>query len=419
MEEKNCKLLFEYLRDILYDPKVKTLDVNELDEPYQKLGLGLNYLERAVKEMKAYSAALSKGDLSGFTPSRENFLCENLKSIHANLNHLTWQAKQVAKGDYSQTVSYLGEFSEAFNTMTKQLREREMILERKAEAEKRHAEMAESYNQLLMELIARSEEEILVTSLDGQEVFYCNRAVDVKKRGIYRICMEQTARIADGEHGQLESYEWDWEAEDSEDRFYRITTGMMKWQGRKAYTHIIQEVTETRRREEQLKVDAHHDKLTGGGNRFFFQEKADELLATGERLIFCYCDLDHLKYVNDTFGHSEGDWYIRHFAETVQDYIRKGDVFARIGGDEFCIILRNCPVSIARDKVHRVQHEFSSDCGKPYAMSFSCGIVEVPKAHEETSSETILEEADRIMYQQKREHKKIYQEEMGSTPEKG
>ena len=48
MEEKNCKLLFEYLRDILYDPKVKTLDVNELDEPYQKLGLGLNYLERAV-----------------------------------------------------------------------------------------------------------------------------------------------------------------------------------------------------------------------------------------------------------------------------------------------------------------------------------------------------------------------------------
>lgn len=80
--------------------------------------------------------------------------------------------------------------------------------------------------------------------------------------------MEQTARIADGEHGQLESYEWDWEAEDSEDRFYRITTGMMKWQGRKAYTHIIQEVTETRRREEQLKVEAHHDKLTGGGNRF-------------------------------------------------------------------------------------------------------------------------------------------------------
>ncbi|MFR7901198.1 MAG: hypothetical protein ACLU6Y_16235 [Ruminococcus sp.] len=42
-------------------------------------------------------------------------MCENLKNMHSNLNHLTWQAKQVAKGDYSQTVSFLGEFSEAFN----------------------------------------------------------------------------------------------------------------------------------------------------------------------------------------------------------------------------------------------------------------------------------------------------------------
>lgn len=418
MEERNCKILFEYLRDILYDPKVKPLDVNCLDEPFQKLGMGLNYLEKAVKEMKVYSAALSRGELSGFTPSRDNFLCENLKNIHANLNHLTWQAKQVAKGDYSQTVSYLGEFSEAFNKMTEQLREREQILEHKAEAEKRHAEMAESYNQLLMELIARSEEEILVTSLDGQEILYCNRATDIKERGIYRICMEQTSRVVDGGNGQPDSYEWDWEAEDSENRFYHITTGMMKWQGQKAYTHIIQEVTETRRREEQLKVEAHQDKLTGIGNRFFFQEKADELLESGDKLVFCYCDLDHLKYINDNLGHAEGDWYIRHFAESVQDYIRKGDVFARIGGDEFCIILRNCPVNVAKDKVHRIQHEFSSDCGKPYAMSFSCGIVEVPKEHENLSADIILQEADRIMYQQKREHKKIYQEELTGIPEK-
>ncbi len=103
--------MFEYLRDLLYTiPKVKTLDIECLDEPFQKLGLGLHYLEMAVKEMKACSAALSKGDLSSFKPARENFLCENLKNIHANLNHLTWQAKQVAKGDYSQTVSYLGNF---------------------------------------------------------------------------------------------------------------------------------------------------------------------------------------------------------------------------------------------------------------------------------------------------------------------
>ena len=82
--------------------------------------------------MKRYSAEISKGNLSIEAPGRDNFLCENLKNIHANLNHLTWQAKQVAKGDYSQSVSYLGEFSEAFNTMTKQLKEREEELEEEA-----------------------------------------------------------------------------------------------------------------------------------------------------------------------------------------------------------------------------------------------------------------------------------------------
>ena len=125
MEDKNCDLLFEYLRSILYDSTVKPLDIDQLEVPYQKLGMGLRFLDNAVQEMKDYSEALSRGKLSAPVPPRDNFLCENLKNMHANLNHLTWQAKQVAKGDYSQTVSFLGEFSEAFNTMTRQLKERE------------------------------------------------------------------------------------------------------------------------------------------------------------------------------------------------------------------------------------------------------------------------------------------------------
>ena len=165
MENRNCEQLFEYLRSILYDTKVQPLDLEKLDEPYQKLGMGLQYLDKMIQEMKAYSAALSKGDLSGTIATRGNSLCDNLKNIQANLNHLTWQAKQVAKGDYSQTVSYLGEFSDAFNTMTAQLRERENALRLEAEVEKHHADMAESYNALLLDLISGSEEEIIVTNV--------------------------------------------------------------------------------------------------------------------------------------------------------------------------------------------------------------------------------------------------------------
>ena len=54
MEDKNCALLFEYLRSILYDSKVKPLDLEALDEPYRKLGMGLQYLEQAVRVMTRF-----------------------------------------------------------------------------------------------------------------------------------------------------------------------------------------------------------------------------------------------------------------------------------------------------------------------------------------------------------------------------
>ena len=118
MEDKNSELLFEYLRSILYDKKFSRLMWNNSMNLFGSLAGDCSIFAKTFTETKQYASSLSRGNLSVQPPPRENFLCENLKNIHANLNHLTWQAKQVAKGDYSQTVSYLGEFSEAFNTMT-------------------------------------------------------------------------------------------------------------------------------------------------------------------------------------------------------------------------------------------------------------------------------------------------------------
>ena len=99
MADQNCDILFSYLRSILYDDRVQRPDLNSLDPSFAKLGQGMMYLEEAVSEMKKNTASLSKGELSEFHPSRENPLCGNLKNIHANLEHLTWQAVQVAHGD--------------------------------------------------------------------------------------------------------------------------------------------------------------------------------------------------------------------------------------------------------------------------------------------------------------------------------
>ena len=284
MEEKNCEILFEYLRDIIYDSENAKLDLEQLDEPFWKLGKGLQYLDKAVKEVKHYSAEISKGNLSIEAPGRDNFLCENLKNIHANLNHLTWQAKQVAKGDYSQSVSYLGEFSEAFNTMTKQLKERE----------------------------------------------------------------------------------------------------------------------------EELEEEAYRDKLTGIGNRHLFHERAETMLATGEKIVFCYCDLDHLKYVNDHFGHQEGDRYLLYFVETVKENIRPGDLFVRLGGDEFWVVLLNCSQETMQEKFRNIHEAFRREGAGDYPKSFSYGIIELPERHDIVSTDEILQRADEVMYEYKRKHKEKY-----------
>lgn len=292
MANRNCDILFEYLRSILYDSHVKKLDLDELEEDYKKLGMGLQYLAKAVREMKEYSESLSKGNLSVQAPGRENFLCENLKNIHANLNHLTWQAKQVAKGDYSQSVSYLGEFSEAFNTMTRQLKDREQALLDQAEREK-----------------------------------------------------------------------------------------------------------------EELVEEAHSDMLTGVGNRYFFKDKIDRLLESGERLVFCYCDLDHLKYINDSYGHQEGDWYIKRFVDIVKSVIREEDVFARLGGDEFCVVMAGCTKAVAQKKFENILNEFEKYQGKEYPKSFSFGIVELLPGDRFESVDDIMKEADKLMYKHKSRNK--------------
>lgn len=295
MEDKNCALLFEYLRSILYDSKVEPLDLEALDEPYRKLGMGLQYLEQAVREMKAYSAALSTGNLNDCYPSRTNPLCENLKNIQANLNHLTWQAKQVAKGDYSQTVSYLGEFSEAFNTMTAQLKEREAALRREAQLEKEYADALEKEVSL--------------------------------------------------------------------------------------------------------------DPLTQIGNRHSFNENLDKLLKTDSEFVFCFCDLDHLKYVNDTFGHAEGDRYLCRFTELVKLHLRVSDFFARVGGDEFCILLKNCPLALAQRELTDIQESFLKDSSPRYPQNFSFGLVHLPKGHGALDPAELLLQADASMYEQKKLHK--------------
>ena len=410
MEKDNCELLFEYLRSILYDQQIHALDVKELDEPYQKLGKGLAFLQQAVEEMLAYTEALSRGNLSGAYPSRDNFLCVNLKNLHANLNHLTWQAKQVASGDYSQHVSYLGEFSEAFNTMTAQLKERETQLKEEAQKVQKRAQVIEEYNDLLVEMTRRRKEWIVVVDAQNRDIVYCNKRKD-EKRIDPEFCEKCRHRLSfrndilnwqDSEQYKV------WEAGDEEQGYYRITTFHIEWRGQNAYAHIVVDITDEKQAANRLNSKAYMDPGTGIHNRLFFDEYMESVLEEGREVTLCYLDLDGLKYVNDHYGHNQGDNYIRSFVSLMKSSVRSTDIFARIGGDEFCVVIPEVEKETAEKKFAELLELFVAENKEEYPVSFSYGVVEIRRIGKRMTLEEIIKTADAQMYECKRRNKERY-----------
>ena len=87
--------------------------------------------------------------------------------------------------------------------------------------------------------------------------------------------------------------------------------------------------------------------------------------------------------------------------------IREKDVFARIGGDEFCILLKGCPEHVARAKAIQMQADFAAGNEEAYPKSFSFGIVQIPKGHGKVELDLVLQQADQAMYEQKKAHKRM------------
>ena len=398
---KDCEVLFEYMRGILYDSWIENFEVSKLSEPFKDLGRGLQIMQNAVNELVAYSAELSKGNLSVEFPKEYNFLCENLKNLHANLNHLTWQAQQVTKGDYSQHVAFLGDFSDAFNEMTRQLKEREEQLKEVAAKAERRAEMIEGYNEFLIEMLSRRKEWLLVVDRDSKEVIYCNKR---KQVGGIDSSFCQTCKRRLSFHTDL--LNWDgkeqykvWEMEGEAGTSYRVTSFQMEWRERSSYVHVVIDITDEKRNARHLDSEAYHDPLTGAKNRRFFEEYMGIVLRDELDATLCYLQLDGLEYVNETFGHQEGDAYIQGFVEIVKKNFRGGDTFARIGGDEFCVVLSGNMAELINRKLAEIMKEFQEEVYKKYQCSFSYGVLEIEGKENKLTLEEIMEKADDVVYE--------------------
>jgi hypothetical protein len=108
------------------------IDIEKLDnEIAHELGEMLNQLIDFMLEIQEVIIPLSQGELHDIKLQSKNFLASPFKELHSRLLHLTWQAAQVANGDYEQRVDFMGDFSEAFNSMIISLDHNEKLLKKK------------------------------------------------------------------------------------------------------------------------------------------------------------------------------------------------------------------------------------------------------------------------------------------------
>lgn len=155
------------------------------------------------------------------------------------------------------------------------------------------------------------------------------------------------------------------------------------------------------------RAEARVDSLTQLYNRLWANETLESEIHRAERhgssLALLMLDLDGLKTVNDTFGHAAGDSALRHVANRVRTVLRQSDVAARVGGDEFLILLPETSLDGAQEVARRILLSIRDDApryqGAPLIISCSIGVAEWRTG---MSPANLLEQADTVMYQAKK-----------------
>jgi diguanylate cyclase len=161
---------------------------------------------------------------------------------------------------------------------------------------------------------------------------------------------------------------------------------------------------------ERLHHQAFHDGPTGLPNRCLYVERVDAALAAGGPVAVMLIDLDDFKLVNDQWGHAAGDALLREVARRLQGCLRADDTVARIGGDEFAVLLApggpDDPAEVAARIIRAVETPVTVDGGGTARVGASIGIA-IASAHTR-DGDALLSEADHAMYEVKRDGKGSY-----------
>lgn len=211
-----------------------------------------------------------------------------------------------------------------------------------------------------------------------------------------------------------------------EDREYRIIDGQgqIRWLSDKCFitrnaepgerviiVGIAEDITEKKLLESELQRLATTDALTQSSNRRHFFECANrefELARLqGGPLAFLLLDIDDFKCINDTYGHPQGDVVLQRIADSGRVTLRKGDLFGRIGGEEFAAVFPGCDPDMAHQVAQRLQRDIQrlifEHEGQTFGITLSQGLTNLTP--EDENLDSLFARADAAMYEAKRQGK--------------
>lgn len=403
-------------------------------------------LHAELLELRRFVMDIAGGNLSMST-NIKGYTAGALKTLQANLKHMTWQTQMIATGDFSQRLDFMGEFSNAFNSMTAQLEESlctirnnkeelrrinaglQREIERREQTQAALADREAHYRNLtetmkdvvwildtetlhfsyvspsVVRLRGFTPEEIMTQPLDAamtpSEAVRMKRIIQDNREKFLSGTMDPDAYLT----SEIEQVHKDGSSIWTEAiaRYVRNDkTGAVEIHG------VTRDISERRALRLELERQATTDSLTGIANRRHFltaaQKEINRCERHGRTLSLLMLDIDHFKEVNDTFGHATGDRALQAVARSCDKEMRSTDLCGRIGGEEFALLLVETGEAqacrVAERLIAQVEAiELFTENSRPVRLTASIGVAEC-RPQTETLSDLMVR-ADKALYKAK------------------
>ncbi|NLL37058.1 MAG: diguanylate cyclase [Fretibacterium sp.] len=398
----------EYFHSLMFDPRPKDRLPSSLEGNEKALSL-----ENAIRETRRVLQKMRRGEYD-YSVSTKGLVGGLLKALQSNLRHVIWTARCISEGDLSQRIDFMGEFSEVFNLMTLRLAEATQNLKEEAERWRLALESSQdgvwdiNIRDLDNPFLSHNFLEILRTPFEAMPPIRrwgeFIHPEDIEALEVIRACLD-------------DSY-----PKSTLDLTFRVKCGddVFRWRSAKGQVFrdeaghitrligVIGDIHARKMREEEISRRAMHDALTRLPNRELFGQQIHRMMAyasrTGTCLALAMLDLDNFKQVNDTMGHHAGDLLMVEVGRRLQKSLRQSDLVARIGGDEFVMLL---PCATPNHEgllkvMERLRANLSRPVdldGTPYSITVSIGLAVYPCDGDDPL--TLMKCADVAMYRAK------------------